>query len=549
MIRIALAQINPALGDFDENRGKIVRYIQKAEDGGADLVLFPELVITGYPPEDLLFKKKFISRAYDEIKKISASVRSTCAVVGFPHEKDGKLYNAAAIIRDGRLTGVAHKSELPNYGVFDEKRYFAPAEKTEPVVIAGVGVAVTICEDIWVREGRAADLCARPDAGLIVNISSSPYHLGKTELRRATAGAWAARFGKPLAYCNLVGGQDELVFDGGSFVCDKSGRILSSAGEFCEDLLMVDLDVGPGKKNGAAVTPRITPSFEYPQNAYEALKLGLRDYMGKNGFKSALVAVSGGVDSALTAYIAVGALGAEKVRGVAMPSPFSSEGSLADAKELARNLGMRLDVIPIAGLMDGFDGALEGMFEGTPRGIAEENIQARIRGTLIMALSNKFGDLVITTGNKSELSVGYCTLYGDTAGGFALIKDLPKTKVYDLCRWINGRPGWPKIPDATVSKEPSAELRPNQRDSDSLPEYGLLDAILKCYVEDEKSIEEIVALGYSEREVKRVAELVDKSEYKRRQTAPGVKITPKAFGKDRRMPITNKFRDWGERDK
>jgi NAD+ synthase (glutamine-hydrolysing) len=456
------------------------------------------------------------------------------------------LYNAAAVVQNGAIIHIAHKSELPNYGVFDEKRYFTPAEKTEPVTIAGVRVAVTICEDIWVGEGKAADLCARSDVDLIINISSSPYHLGKTELRRSIAGAWAKRFGKPLAYCNLVGGQDELVFDGGSFIFDGGGGIISSATEFREDLLVTDLDLGPGALKGS-VAKRIAPLFAYPQNALEALKLGLKDYMEKNGFKRVLVAVSGGVDSALTAYIAAQALGPEKVRGVAMPSRYSSEGSLVDAKALAENLGIKLDVIPITDLMDCFDSALKKIFEGTASGLAEENVQARIRGTLIMAMSNKFGDLVLTTGNKSEISVGYCTLYGDTAGGFALIKDLPKTRVYDLCGWINNQPNWPKIPVSIITKAPSAELRPDQKDSDSLPEYDLLDAILKCYVEEEKSIEEIVTLGYSEREVKKVAELVDKSEYKRRQSAPGVKITPKAFGKDRRMPITNKFRDWGVR--
>lgn len=547
MIRLAIAQINPALGDFEGNRKKIIRYIEKAEGEGANLILFPELVVTGYPPEDLLYNREFISRAWAEVENISRSVKSVCAVVGFPHEKDGKLYNAAAVIQNGLITHIAHKSELPNYGVFDEKRYFVPAEKTEPITIAGVSVAVTICEDIWVEEGKAADLCARSDVELVINISSSPYHLGKTELRRSTAGAWAKRFGKPLAYCNLVGGQDELVFDGGSFVFDGGGEIIASAAEFREDLLVTDLDLGPGAPKGAAAAKRVTPLFAYPQNALEALKVGLRDYMEKNGFKRALVAVSGGIDSALTAYIAAQALGPEKVRGVAMPSRYSSEGSLVDAGILAENLGIKLDVIPITDLMDCFDSALKKIFEGTAAGLAEENVQARIRGTLIMAMSNKFGDLVLTTGNKSEISVGYCTLYGDTAGGFALIKDLPKTKVYDLCDWINNQSNWPKIPVSIITKAPSAELRPDQKDSDSLPEYDLLDAILKCYVEEEKSIEEIVTLGYSEREVKKVAELVDKSEYKRRQSAPGVKITPKAFGKDRRMPITNKFRDWGVR--
>ncbi len=544
MIRLALAQINPGMGDFGGNVEKIVRLAEKAAMEGADLVIFPELAVTGYPPEDLLYKKEFLACALESVNRIAASVKNICAIVGFPHEVEGRLYNAAAVMEGGKVRYIAHKFELPNYGVFDEKRYFTPGDAPQPVTIAGVPTALTICEDIWVQDGHAAGLCALKEVKLVVNISSSPYHIGKTELRRSIAGSWARRFEKPLAYCNLVGGQDELVFDGGSFVCGADGSIIASAMEFGEDLLLCDLPMGERKAAPARIS-RITPPLEYPENVFEALKLGVSDYVRKNGFSKALIALSGGIDSALTACIAVAALGADKVRGVAMPSRYSSEGSVTDARDLAQNLGIGFDVIPITGLMDEFGNSLEGVFKGTLPGIAEENIQARIRGTLIMAISNKYGYLVLATGNKSEISVGYCTLYGDMAGGFAVIKDLPKTKVYGLCRWINGQPGMPHIPEPTITKPPSAELRPNQKDSDSLPEYSALDGILKYYVEDEKSIEEIIALGYSEREVRQVAGLVNKNEYKRRQTAPGVRITPKAFGKDRRVPITNQFRDWG----
>jgi NAD+ synthase (glutamine-hydrolysing) len=547
MIRLALGQINPTVGDLKGNAEKIIRTINEGADAGADIAIFPELVLTGYPPEDLLYNKKFIKAAWSMLGQIAGGATRIPAILGVPHFHENKLYNAAAVIQKGKITDIAHKSELPNYGVFDEKRYFTPTENARPLRIAGVTMAVTICEDIWVPTGHAAEMCAMEDVEIIINLSSSPYHLGKTELRRSTACAWAKRFGKPLVYCNLVGGQDELVFDGGSFICDSAGKITSSAKEFCEDLLIADIETS-GAKDAAKPLARLTPSLNYPQNVFEALKLGLRDYMGKNGFSRVLIALSGGIDSALTTYIAASALGPKNVRCITMPSPYSSGGSIEDSKQLAKNLGIKLDIIPISELMKGFDLALMGLFEGSKKGIAEENIQARIRGILAMAVSNKFGDLVITTGNKSEISVGYCTLYGDTAGGFALLKDLLKTGVYDVCRWINTVEGFPKIPATILEKPPSAELRPNQKDSDSLPEYDRLDAILKNYVEDEKDIEEIVTLGYSEREVGLVAKLVGQSEYKRRQSAPGVKISPKAFGKDRRMPITNRYNDWGEVD-
>ncbi len=539
MIRVALAQINTAIGDFAHNASKITAAIESAKKEGAALVVFPELAVTGYPPEDLLYKEGFIRAAQRTVDEIAKAVHGICAVVGYPRRHEGKLYNAAAVMMDGRVATVAHKTELPNYGVFDEKRYFASGDGGTAVV-NGVRMGITICEDIWVEGSPVVARCARPEVDLVLNLSSSPYHLGKTEERRSVATTFAKKCGKPLIYCNLTGGQDELVFDGGSFVCGADGVVTASAREFAPDLLIADVPLKPGEN-----TPknRIVPPIPYPENVWEALKLGVRDYVEKNGFKNVLVALSGGIDSALTAAVAVAALGRERVWGVAMPSKYSSEGSVSDARALARNLDIRFDIIPITDLMDGFDRALGPLFAGTAPGLAEENIQARIRGNLIMALSNKYGALVLATGNKSEIGVGYCTLYGDMAGGFAVIKDLPKTRVYDLCRWINGQSGLPRIPDNTITKPPSAELRPGQLDSDSLPGYGVLDTVLRLYVEEEKSVVEIIALGYDVREVRRIASLVDKSEYKRRQTAPGVKLTPKAFGKDRRVPITNRFID------
>ena len=545
MIRIALAQINPTLGDLAGNARKINDALKAALKKTASVVLFPELALTGYPPEDLLFKKSFLKAAISSLKEIASKVpQGVDLLVGCPHEEGGKLYNAAAHLAGGEVRAFFHKSHLPNYSVFDEKRYFTAGEEARPLELAGVVSGVTICEDIWLPEGPPARLCAKPDVELIVNISSSPFHVGKMAERREIVSSWARRFGKPLAYCNLVGGQDELVFDGGSFICDSGGTVIASAGQFSEELLIADINVGSAPLPGSAMEPRVAPLLSYPEKLFEALKLGTRDYVEKNGFKDVAIAVSGGIDSALTVAVAVAALGNERVKGLAMPSRYSSESSLTDAQLLAENHSIPLDVIPITSLMEKFDDSLKELFKGSSPGIAEENIQARIRGTLMMALSNRFGHLVLTTGNKSELGVGYCTLYGDMAGGFAVIKDLPKKAVYELCNWINGREELPDIPKSIIDKEPSAELRPDQKDSDSLPEYEVLDPILKEYVEDEKSIEEIIDLGYSERDVKKVVQLVNRNEYKRRQAPPGIRITPKAFGRDRRMPITNRFMEW-----
>ncbi len=538
MFRIAIAQINPTVGDILENEKKVREIIEKVKLDKVQLILFPELVLTGYPPEDLLYNKNFIATAKESLERLRAVTVGISAVVGLPIMENGSLYNSAAVLSDGELRQIVNKSELPNYGVFDEKRYFTPAETNEPVMISGVNIAVTICEDIWVDNELISEVCGRPDVELILNLSSSPFHIGKTEERRKIIREWAKKQNKHVAYCNLVGGQDELVFDGGSIVCNGEGEIVASAKEFEEDLLVVDIPVDDGKSDSNAV---INQPLSYPENIYRALTLGVKDYFEKNGFNKAIIAVSGGIDSALTVAIAVGALGKDRVSGVAMPSYFSSESSLLDARELAQNYGIELDLIPITPLMEAFDSALEEKFRDTEQGVAEENIQARIRGALVMAISNKFGSLVLTTGNKSELSVGYCTLYGDMAGGFAVIKDLPKIMVYEVCEWVNANPDLAQIPQSTITKEPSAELRPDQKDSDSLPDYSLLDAILKHYLEDEESIEEIVKRGYQEDEVVKVLRLVNSSEYKRRQGAPGVKITPKAFGKDRRYPVTNRF--------
>jgi len=538
MTKIALAQINPVVGDLEGNTRIILEYIKRAESQGAKIVIFPELAITGYPPEDLLLKKSFINSAWRNLLNIAAQVNDIWVVVGTPHKVGSSLYNGAAVLHNGKIETVVHKTQLPNYGVFDERRYFTPAEKIETVTMGGITTAITICEDTWVNSGPPFDLCAKPEVELIINISSSPFHIGKSEERRKIVTGFAATHKKELAYCNIVGGQDELVFDGGSFVCNPKGEVTEILKEFEEDLLLVNIGEGEDK---ASVKDLTQKTFTYPENVFVALKKGLKDYLAKNSFKNVVIALSGGIDSALTASIAVASLGSDKVHGIAMPSKYSSTSSIDDARELAENLGIKFDVIPITELMDSFGEALSANFEGTEPGVAEENIQARIRGTLIMAISNKFGSLALATGNKSEISVGYCTLYGDMAGGYALIKDVPKVMVYDLARWINQNSVKPNIPFNTINKEPSAELRPDQKDSDSLPVYDILDPILKLYIEEEKSIEEIISLGYIDGEVRKVSRLVNQNEYKRRQAAPGVKITPKAFGKDRRMPITNRF--------
>ncbi|MCD5413023.1 MAG: NAD+ synthase [Dehalococcoidia bacterium] len=553
--RIGLAQVNCTVGDLEGNTAKILHYIDRARAMQVDLLCFPEMAITGYPPEDLLLKPEFITGNLEKLDVIVRHSAAIALVVGFVDSRDG-LYNAAAVAYDGELCGIYHKTCLPNYGVFDENRYFQPGTEAPIFVINGVSIGVSICQDIWYPTGPASRQ-ASAGAEVIVNISASPYHAGKRGFREQMLSHRASEDTVILAYVNLVGGQDELVFDGGSMLLDERGEAIARAKQFEEDLLVVDLDIEEHRRpQGPRIivsqeahteprTPIPARSVEIHDRVgeiYAALVLGTRDYIHKNGFYRVLVALSGGVDSSLVAAIAVDALGPENVVGVSMPSRYSSEGSRTDARLLSENLGIEMRVIPIEEAMDGYLSILAGSFAGTQEDIAEENLQARIRGNILMALSNKFGWLVLTTGNKSEIACGYCTLYGDTAGGFAVIKDVPKTLVYELARHKNSSAAREIIPRRVIEKEPSAELRPGQRDVDSLPPYEVLDPILEAYVEEDKSLDQIVALGFDRKMVQRVISLVDRSEFKRRQSPPGIKITPRAFGKDRRFPITNRYR-------
>ncbi|MCL0050588.1 NAD+ synthase [Dehalococcoidia bacterium] len=552
--RIGLAQVNCTVGDLEGNTAKILHYIDRARAMQVDLLCFPEMAITGYPPEDLLLKPEFISGNLEKLDVIVRHSAAIALVVGFVDSRDG-LYNAAAVASDGELCGIYHKTCLPNYGVFDEKRYFQPGTKAPIFVINGVSIGVNICEDIWYPTGPASRQ-ASAGAEVIVNISASPYHAGKRDFREQMLSHRASEDTVILAYVNLVGGQDELVFDGGSMLLDERGEAIARAKQFEEDFVVVDLDIvsqevhtrvwslesGVPLPDSRLFPARSAEIHDRVGEIYAALVLGTRDYIHKNGFYRVLVGLSGGVDSSLVAAIAVDALGPENVVGVSMPSRYSSEGSRTDARLLSENLGIEMRVIPIEEAMDGYLSILAGSFAGTQEDIAEENLQARIRGNILMALSNKFGWLVLTTGNKSEIACGYCTLYGDTAGGFAVIKDVPKTLVYELARHKNSSAAREIIPRRVIEKEPSAELRPGQRDVDSLPPYEVLDPILEAYIEEDKSLDQIVALGFDRKMVQRVISLVDRSEFKRRQSPPGIKITPRAFGKDRRFPITNRYR-------
>jgi NAD+ synthase (glutamine-hydrolysing) len=564
-VRIAAAQLNLVVGDLDGNAARILEAYEQAEDAGADLVAFPELAITGYPPEDLLLRPAFVEAASETLEKVAARTGRAAAVIGFPHsERD--LYNAAALCAGGRVQGVYHKHLLPNYAVFDEQRYFTPSTVDGPLfVVAGVRVGVTICEDAWSPNGPIVTQAAA-GAELVVNINASPYYAGRLRERETMLATRAADAGVPLLYANLVGGQDELVFDGASMLFDEGGHLVARAKQFAEDLLVVDVDVQPtfrrrlldprgrvpatpldevrvseARLGERATPPRIEPALPPVREVYEALVLGTRDYVTKNGFTDVVIGLSGGIDSSLVAAIAADALGAERVLGVLMPSRFSSPGSISDAEALASNLGVRTLTVPIEEAHAAFLAMLAEPFAGTESGLAEENLQARVRGTVLMALSNKFGALVLTTGNKSELATGYSTLYGDMAGGFAVIKDVPKTLVYALARDRNDRAGREVIPEAVLEKPPSAELRPDQKDSDSLPEYTELDPIIEGYVEEDLSAGELEDAGHDSEQVRRVARLIDHNEYKRRQAPPGVRVSPKAFGKDRRLPITNRW--------
>ncbi len=570
-LRVGLAQINVTVGDIEGNARRVADELDRARGLGVDLVAFPELCLTGYPPEDLLFRSAFIEANLRALDGVARATGGLTAVVGFVDRGDD-IANAAAVCHDGAVAGVYHKQYLPNYGVFDEDRYFQAGTES-PVFELGEGgpvVAVNICEDIWYPTGPTT-VQTLAGAELVVSINSSPYHVGKVRFREKMLATRAADHVGYLAFVNLVGGQDELVFDGQSMVFDPRGRRLALGRAFEEDLVVADLDLDAAfrarlrdsrrrkEKSGAAPVCRVrlsalpsrarpplparaTAFLEREAEIYAALVTGTRDYVRKNGFRRVVVGLSGGIDSALTAAIAVDALGREDVVGVSMPSPFSSAATRADARRVARRLGIEFLTLPITPAYRAFRRILAAPFKGLKEDVAEENVQARIRGTLLMALSNKFGWLVLTTGNKSEMGVGYCTLYGDMAGGFAVIKDVPKTTVYALARWRNAREPHPVIPPSVLDRPPSAELRPGQTDQDTLPPYEVLDPILEAYVEEDRALADIVALGFDEATVRRVVEMVDRNEYKRRQAPPGVKITPRAFGRDWRLPISNRFR-------
>jgi NAD+ synthase (glutamine-hydrolysing) len=564
-LRVAAAQCNMVVGDLDGNVERLLAAYEEAERAGADLVAFPELAITGYPPEDLLLRPAFVAEAGAALEKFASRTGRCAAVVGFP-EPGRDLSNAAAVCADGHVYGVYRKHLLPNYSVFDEQRYFTPGTDYGPLfVIGGVKVAVSICEDAWSPSGPILQQAAG-GAELVVNINASPYYAGRWRERETMLATRAADASVPILYVNLVGGQDELVFDGGSVVFDERGHLVARAMQFAEEVLVLDLDVRPafrkrlldprGRLRSPALPevpvsevrltervarPHVEPVFEPVREVYEALVTGTRDYALKNGFTDAVIQVSGGIDSALVAAIAVDALGPEHVIGVLMPSRYSSEGSVIDAEQLATNLGMRTYSVPIEPAHEAFEEMLKHIFHDTQPGVAEQNVQSRIRGNVIMTISNKFGWLVLSTGNKSEMATGYATLYGDMAGGFAVIKDVPKTLVYALCEERNLRAGRDLIPRAILEKPPSAELAPGQVDADSLPPYEVLDSIIEGYVEEDLSGSEIEAHGYDADTVNRVTRMVDRNEYKRRQAPPGVRVSPKAFGKDRRPPITNRW--------
>jgi NAD+ synthase (glutamine-hydrolysing) len=573
-LRIGMSQINTTVGDFSGNTRKIIDAISAGRQLGIDLITFPELAVCGYPPEDLLFKTQFIEENLKSLEKVIKQTSGMAAVVGFVDAKND-IYNAAAIIHDGKLVSIYHKIYLPNYGVFDENRYFQAGREFPVYTIFGVGIGVNICEDIWYEAGPATAQ-AYAGAEVIVNISASPYHFGKENDRERMLSTRATDNVAIIAYNNLVGGQDELVFDGNSMVLNEKGKLIARGKQFEEDLIVVDLDVEavfrtrlhdprwrketllledeqehavkimvsdlPPATPKPDLQPRKIKKHSLPGDVYDALVLGTRDYITKNGFKKVLIGLSGGIDSSLVAAVAVDALGPSNVIGVLMPSRYSSKGSLSDAELLSRNLGIKYITLPIEKVYKAYLETLEEPFREVKPDTTEENIQARIRGNLLMALSNKFGWLVLTTGNKSEIATGYTTLYGDMAGGFAVIKDVPKTLVYELTKYRNSIAKNEVIPNTIITKAPSAELRPDQKDIDSLPPYELLDPVLTAYVEEDKSVEQIIGSGFDESVVKRAARLVDGSEYKRRQAPPGIKITPRAFGRDRRLPITNRFK-------
>jgi NAD+ synthase (glutamine-hydrolysing) len=576
ILRVGLGQIDVCVGDLRGNLKKILEYIGIAKNLGVDILSFPELAVTGYPPEDLLMKSSFIEDNLETLNKIREASYGLTVIVGFVDKKED-IYNAAAIIHDKELVDVYHKRYLPNYGVFDENRYFQSGTRAPVYKLGDVTFGVNICEDIWYPGDPTREQAILGDAQIIINISSSPYYASKVKSREQMFSVRASDYSVVVVFCNLVGGQDELVFDGHSVVIGETGKVIARASGFKEELLIADISPDrvfrsrlhdprrrkekyalrveskkaqqitlPQAESGSNSRPQIVPRVEefmgVEEEVFRALVLGTRDYVTKNGLKKVAIGLSGGIDSSLVAAIAAEALGKENVIGVSMPSRYTSQGSVADAESLSKNLGIELLTFPIEKAFDAYIDILSQVFHGREHDVTEENFQARIRGNILMALSNKFGWLVLTTGNKSEMGVGYCTLYGDMAGGFAVIKDVPKTLVYGLSEFYNRWMGKDIIPRAVLEKPPSAELRENHKDTDSLPPYEILDPILKCYIEDDLSVEEIVSLGFDENLVKRLIKMVDLNEYKRRQAAPGIKITVRAFGKDRRFPITNLYR-------
>ncbi|NOT34480.1 MAG: NAD+ synthase [Candidatus Eisenbacteria bacterium] len=570
-LRLALAQLNPRVGAIDANAARVAECIEKARAQGVDVLAVPEMMIPGYPPEDLLLEPAFIARTIDATRELAPLTRGMTVIVG-TLDRDADLFNAAAVLHDGAWAATFRKRYLPNYGVFDENRYFMPGREGSVLLRDGVRIGVSVCEDIWYPGGPVEEQVIRGGAELLVNLSASPYHAGKFDARRRMLATRAADNLAVVAYVNLVGGQDEIVFDGGSLVIDENGDVLVEGERFDEDFLVIDLELS-GVFGSRLHDPRLRKERALDESTplpvieltaarsvaarpplakrapvlvrepvaeiYDALVLGTRDYVLKNGFREVVLGLSGGADSALVACIAADAIGSTQVIGVAMPSSVTSRESQDDAATLARNLGMRLEVLPIGGLLDGYRASLATVFEGRAPDVTEENLQARIRGNLLMALSNKFGWLVLVTGNKSEIAVGYNTLYGDTAGGYAVLKDVYKTMVYQLSQYRNGRSGSPDIPLHTLTRAPSAELRPNQTDQDALPPYDVLDPILRLLVEEDRSIESIAKLGFDTALVAAVAQMIRSSEWKRRQMPPGVKISPRAFGKDWRRPITD----------
>jgi NAD+ synthase (glutamine-hydrolysing) len=537
MVRIALGQIDPSVGDLEGNVELLTAWASRATEAGADVVVFPELAITGYPPEDLVLRPAFVDDNLSALEHLAKRTAGGCSIVtGFVDRTDRGLHNAAALVANGEIVARYHKVKLPNYGVFDEQRTFVPGTAECAVRLAGSELGLSVCEDAW-APGPPFDAYAARKTPIILNVNGSPYHRGKAGERIEIARDRALETGAWIVYVNTIGGQDELIFDGGSMVVAPDGTLRHRAAMFQEDLLIVDIE---GDRSVAEDRPDWP---DEPEDIYRALELGLGDYVRKNGFEEVVLGLSGGIDSAFVAVLAADALGAGSVRALTMPSRYSSAESTEDATEVARRLRIRLDEVAIDDVLSAYLDALREPFHGTEPGLAEENIQARIRGNLLMAFSNRFGSMVLATGNKSEYAVGYATLYGDMAGGFAPIKDVPKTLVYELVRWRNAQgPGEGPIPHRVVAKAPSAELRPDQKDTDSLPPYEQLDPIIEAYVVEDRSPEEIAASGDDPDLVERVVQLIDRAEYKRRQAAPGIKITPKAFGRDRRMPITNRYR-------